>query len=69
MRVAWRESGEAAGGDFSQGDEIGSKDLWRAKTIAKKGEAFLLTVRASLLTVKPLCLQPLKALVRRTFPL
>ena len=32
-------------------------------------EAFLLTVGASLLTVKLLCLQSLKALTRRTFPL
>ena len=35
----------------------------------KKGEAFLLTVGAFLLTVKLLCLQSLKALIRRTFPL
>ena len=34
-----------------------------------KGEAFLLTVGAFLLTVKLLCLQSLKALIRRTFPL
>ena len=34
-----------------------------------KGEAFLLTVRAFFLTVKLLCLQSLKALIRRTFPL
>ena len=34
-----------------------------------RGEAFLLTVRAFLLTVKLLCLQSLKALIRRTFPL
>ena len=33
------------------------------------GEAFLLTVGAFLLTVKLLCLQSLKALIRRTFPL
>ena len=33
------------------------------------GEAFLLTVGARLLTVKLLCLQSLKALIRRTFPL
>ena len=33
------------------------------------GEAFLLTGGASLLTVKLLCLQSLKALFRRTFPL
>ena len=32
------------------------------------GEAFLLTVGACLLTVKLLCLQSLKALIRRTFP-
>ena len=31
--------------------------------------AFLLTVGAFLLTVKLLCLQSLKALIRRTFPL
>ena len=35
----------------------------------EKGEAFLLTVGAFLLTVKLLCLQSLKALIRRTFPL
>ena len=34
-----------------------------------KGEAFLLTVEALLLTVKLLCLQSLKALIRCTFPL
>ena len=33
------------------------------------GKAFLLTVGAFLLTVKLLCLQSLKALIRRTFPL
>ena len=33
------------------------------------GEAFLLTVGAFLLTVKLLCLQSLKVLIRRTFPL
>ena len=33
------------------------------------GEAFLLTVGASLLTVKLLCLQSLKVLIRRIFPL
>ena len=33
------------------------------------GGGFLLTVRASLLTVQLLCLQSLKALIRRTFPL
>ena len=33
------------------------------------GEVFLLTVGAFLLTVKLLCLQSLKALIRRTFPL
>ena len=33
------------------------------------GEVFLLTVEAFLLTVKLLCLQSLKALIRRTFPL
>ena len=33
------------------------------------GEAFLLTVGAFLLTVKLLCLQSLKALIRRAFPL
>ena len=36
---------------------------------AERGEAFLLTVGAFLLTVKLLCLQSLKALLRRTFPL
>ena len=35
----------------------------------KKGEAFLLTVGAFLLTVKLLRLQSLKALIRCTFPL
>ena len=34
-----------------------------------RGEAFLLTVGAFLLTAKLLCLQSLKALIRRTFPL
>ena len=34
-----------------------------------KGEAFLLTVGAFLLTVKLLRLKSLKALIRRTFPL
>ena len=33
------------------------------------GKPFLLTVGAFLLTVKLLCLQSLKALIRRTFPL
>ena len=33
------------------------------------GEVFLLTVGASWLTVKLLCLQSLKALIRCTFPL
>ena len=33
------------------------------------GAAFLLTVGVFLLTVKRLCLQSLKALIRRTFPL
>ena len=33
------------------------------------GEAFLLTVGVLLLTVKLLCLQSLKVLIRRTFPL
>ena len=33
------------------------------------GKLLLLTVGASLLTVKLLCLQSLKALIRRTFPL
>ena len=33
------------------------------------GEAFLLTVGAFLLTVELLCLQSLKALIGRTFPL
>ena len=35
----------------------------------KRGEIFLLTVGAFLLTVKLLGLQSLKALIRRTFPL
>ena len=35
----------------------------------EKGEAFSLTVGAFLLTVKLLCLQSLKALIRRAFPL
>ena len=35
----------------------------------KRGGAFLLTVGAFLLTVQLLCLQSLKALIRRTFPL
>ena len=33
------------------------------------GEVFLLTVGAFLLTVKLLCLQSLKALIKHTFPL
>ena len=41
----------------------------RNKGAKKTGEAFLLTVGAFLLTVKLLCLQSLKALIRRTFPL
>ena len=39
------------------------------ETYFPMGEAFLLTVGAFLLTVKLLCLQSLKALMRRTFPL
>ena len=35
----------------------------------KRGGAFLLTVEVFLLTVELLCLQSLKALIRRTFPL
>ena len=35
----------------------------------RRGEAFLLTVGASLLAVELLCSQSLKALIRRTFPL
>ena len=35
----------------------------------QRGEAFLLTVGAFLLTVKLLCLQSLKALIRLSFPL
>ena len=35
----------------------------------REGGAFLLTVGAFLLTVELLCLQSLKALIRRTFPL
>ena len=35
----------------------------------KRGEAFLLTVGAFLLTVKLLCLQSLKVLIRCTFSL
>ena len=34
-----------------------------------QGEAFLLTVGAFLLTAELLCLQSLKALIRRTLPL
>ena len=37
--------------------------------VLRMGEAFLLTVGAFLLAVKLLCLQSLKALIRRTFPL
>ena len=44
--------------------EFAQKDIPK-----EKGEAFLLTVGASLLTVKLLCLQSLKALIRYTFPL
>ena len=39
------------------------------KQALRPGEAFLPTVGAFLLTVKLLCLQSLKALIRRTFPL
>ena len=35
----------------------------------KKGEAFLLTARAFLLTVELLCLQSVEVLLRHTFPL
>ena len=38
-------------------------------TLSQKREAFLLTVGAFLFTVKLLCLQSLKALIRCTFPL
>ena len=41
--------------------EVGVCEIW--------GAAFLLTVEAFLLRVKLLCLQSLKALIRRTFPL
>ena len=41
----------------------------RQKTQKSRGEAFLLTVGAFLLTVKLLCLQSVKALIRRIFPL
>ena len=40
---------------------LGSEDFFQ-------GEAFLLTVGAFLLTVKLLCLQSLKALIKHTFP-
>ena len=39
------------------------------RRVLSRGEAFLLAVGAFLLTVELLCLQPLKALIRRTFPL
>ena len=43
--------------------------IHKSMTRKKKVEAFVLTVRAFLLTVKLLCLQSLKALIRCTFPL
>ena len=45
---------------------------YRGKTsqvTSERGKRFWLTVGAFLLTVKLLCLQSLKALIRRTFPL
>ena len=53
----WDLDGPRIGGDSGKG------------TGKKKGEAFLLTVGAFLLTVKLLYLQSLKALIRSTFPL
>ena len=44
-------------------------DLKTQRFFGGGGEAFLLTVGAFLLTVEVLCLQSLKALIRRTFPL
>ena len=43
--------------------------LWPVKAIFEGGEAFLLTVRAFLLTVELLCLQSAEVLLRHTFPL
>ena len=40
-----------------------------AENSAVRGEASLLTIGVFLLTVKLLCLQSIKALIRRTFPL
>ena len=52
---------------LSRGAFAGQENLVSGDS--NRGEAFLLTVGAFLLTVKLLCLQSLKALVRRTFPL
>ena len=46
---------------------LSARDVKGGKGVS--GEAFLLTVGAFFLTVKLLCLQSLKALIRRTFPL
>ena len=60
---------------YFQGWGVGVYKVWpRKKTMQEsganeKGEVFLLKVGAFLLTVKPLCLQSLKALARRTFSL
>ena len=47
----------------------GFLDLFLDAAPSLKGEAFLVTVGAFVLTVKLLCLQSLKALIRCTFPL
>ena len=46
-----------------------SEKALQGNTLKNKGEASLLTVGAFLLTVKLLCLQSLKAPIRRAFPL
>ena len=57
------ENYRRGGGVFQVGGGEGARDrsLW--------GEALSLTVGAFFLTVKLPCLQSLKALIRRTFPL
>ena len=51
-------------------DQIGkSCQKMSEKRLFSAGKAFLLTVGAFLLTVELLCLQSLKALIRRSFPL
>ena len=62
---------EGAAWNFAQLPPLGPSVLSSLFSccLSSSGEAFSLTVGASLLTVKRLCLQSLKALIRRTFPL